>query len=362
MRFSRLAACFFLVCGSAPAFCQPPGRPPRGGGRPPMRQARQPSVDAPKADQVVTQEPAAIQWFATLSRGLEEAERTGKPILFVSGNPSCAGVSGMWCPGKGKIDSTYLHQPEVIEASKNFVCIRLTAYEDESERQFMSKLVMGQVSNTAFAILKPDGTPAVKNKGTGKGPGGLFIDGAEMAKGMDRIAANYKPKEVEGTPALPITLNAKVGMVVAAADNQPLALVIAQSEQRRKELEEHLAKVAWSDPIRGRFVYASAERMQELAKVDGEALTDGYVLIEPDMFGSGGKIIRAIPGDTDIEGISTAMSEASKNFVPFDKSRQKLAELGLKNGIFYETGIPVSGPGEAADRERYFERLKSTGK
>jgi len=63
-------------------------------------------VDAPKADQVVTQEPAAIQWFATLSRGLEEAERTGKPILFVSGNPSCAGVSGMWCPGKGKIDST----------------------------------------------------------------------------------------------------------------------------------------------------------------------------------------------------------------------------------------------------------------
>jgi hypothetical protein len=38
----------------------------------------------------------SIQWFATLSRGLEEAKRTGKPILFVSAAPHCAGVSGMW--------------------------------------------------------------------------------------------------------------------------------------------------------------------------------------------------------------------------------------------------------------------------
>ena len=39
---------------------------------------------------------AAIPWFATLTRGLEEAKRTGKPILFVSAAPYCAGVSGMW--------------------------------------------------------------------------------------------------------------------------------------------------------------------------------------------------------------------------------------------------------------------------
>jgi hypothetical protein len=37
-----------------------------------------------------------IQWFATLDRGLVEAKRTGKPILFVSAAPHCAGVSGMW--------------------------------------------------------------------------------------------------------------------------------------------------------------------------------------------------------------------------------------------------------------------------
>ena len=39
---------------------------------------------------------AAILWYATLDRGLAEAKRTGKPILFVSAAPHCAGVSGMW--------------------------------------------------------------------------------------------------------------------------------------------------------------------------------------------------------------------------------------------------------------------------
>jgi hypothetical protein len=43
-----------------------------------------------------TTNSAAIQWYATLDRGLAEAKRTGKPILFVSAAPHCAGVSGMW--------------------------------------------------------------------------------------------------------------------------------------------------------------------------------------------------------------------------------------------------------------------------
>ena len=43
-----------------------------------------------------TKNDAPIAWFATLSRGLAEAKRTGKPILFVSAAPHCAGVSGMW--------------------------------------------------------------------------------------------------------------------------------------------------------------------------------------------------------------------------------------------------------------------------
>ena len=305
----------------------------------------------------------AIQWFATLSRGLAEAERTGKPILFVSGNPSCAGVSGMWCPGKGNIDSTYLHQREVVEAAKKFVCIRLTAYEDESERQFMSKLVMGQVSNTAFAILGPDGTPAIQNKGTGKGPSGLYKDAAEMATGMNSIAARYRPNTTDGATdgatALPIALNAKVGLVVAAADNQPLILVLASTPDRQQELERKVAALAWTKSFTGRFVYATASSMNELPKVQGSSIADGVVMIEPDIFGAGGKIVAEVSGDQHEEQIAAAMRKTAQNFVPIEKSRRELPSLGLNAGIFYETGIPVSGKGEANDRERYLQRLNS---
>ena len=54
------------------------------------REPGQPVGDA------ISKEPPAIQWYATLARGLAEAERTGKPILFVSAAPHCAGVSSMW--------------------------------------------------------------------------------------------------------------------------------------------------------------------------------------------------------------------------------------------------------------------------
>jgi hypothetical protein len=40
--------------------------------------------------------PAGIQWFATLKSARDEAERTGRPILLISGTPHCAGISGIW--------------------------------------------------------------------------------------------------------------------------------------------------------------------------------------------------------------------------------------------------------------------------
>lgn len=42
-------------------------------------------------------EPAPrIAWYGTLSSGLEVAQSTGRPILFVSGAPQCHGVPGVW--------------------------------------------------------------------------------------------------------------------------------------------------------------------------------------------------------------------------------------------------------------------------
>lgn len=39
---------------------------------------------------------SGIAWFGVLQDGLNEASKTGMPILFVTAAPQCNGVPGMW--------------------------------------------------------------------------------------------------------------------------------------------------------------------------------------------------------------------------------------------------------------------------
>ncbi|MDA1053745.1 MAG: hypothetical protein O3C40_25130 [Planctomycetota bacterium] len=45
---------------------------------------------------VAAEPPARIAWYGQLKDGLAEAQRTGRPILLVSGAPQCHGVPGVW--------------------------------------------------------------------------------------------------------------------------------------------------------------------------------------------------------------------------------------------------------------------------
>ncbi len=355
---ASIALASLFLC--APALAQ---RAPRGGG-PETRTAA-----------TTTKDGAIIQWYATLDRGLAEAKRTGKPIMLVSGAPHCAGVSGMWCPGKVKIDNGWLLKDEVVAASRDFVCIRLTSYESAEEAAFVTKL-QGNPVNTVFAILTPDALPALAMKGLGRGPGELFADTADMVKQMGEVAAKYAvgvaATKADGQPALPITLDARLGLAVASADLQPLALVIAPDEKTRAALEAKLAVLAWSNDLRGRFTYASADSLGGL-KLNGHgesksdtlksgAFKSGVLLIEPDVFGVEGKIVSAIDANDVDKMLSDAMHAASAKHVRAAKSREQLKRLALANGIFFETGIPVSGKKEAEDRAKFKAQIEEAQK
>ena len=332
------------------------GGPPRGGG---------PETKTPSVTQSTD---AAIQWYATLERGLAEAKRTGKPIIFVTGAPHCAGVSGMWCPGKKKIDDGWLFQKEIIDASQNFVCIRLTSYESKSEAAFIENL-RGNPVNTAFAILDPSGKPALEVKGLGRGPGELFEDPADMAKQLNEIAAKYPQKisqansqkatskETAISPALPVTLSAKLGLAVASADLQPLVLVVASDPALRATLEAKVAKFAWSKDFQGFFTYANATSTKGLLISQTGEAKEGVFIIEPDIFGATGKVVARLSATEVDKNLASAMKDALSKHVRISKSRNELKRLALANGIFFETGIPVSGTREAADREKYKQQL-----
>ena len=53
---------------------------------------------------------------------------------------------------------------------------------------------------------------------------------------------------------------------------------------------------------------------------------------------------------------------ARTNHVRMEKSREQLKRLALAQGIYFETGIPVSGKREAEDRAKYKQQLDARKK
>ena len=58
------------------------------------------------------------------------------------------------------MDRSFLSQLPVIAASRNFICVRLATYESEDEAAYLRSFAAGrsgQLENTVFCILSPDG-------------------------------------------------------------------------------------------------------------------------------------------------------------------------------------------------------------
>ena len=55
------------------------------------------------------------------------------------------------------MDRSYLSDPEVVGASRDFVCVRLVTYEDVEEMEFMKSIYdfRTPTKNSLFAILDP---------------------------------------------------------------------------------------------------------------------------------------------------------------------------------------------------------------
>src|SRR5438132_8002472 len=108
------------------------------------------------------------------------------------------------------MDRSFLSQPEVIAAARQFVCIRLTTYENASEAKLLKSICptgSGELENTVFAILSPDGKKPLTR--TARSPSHAFDDAARMAETMNRLASSYPPKTKPNQllPDLPTVAN-----------------------------------------------------------------------------------------------------------------------------------------------------------
>src|SRR4051812_42803830 len=127
------------------------------------------------------------------------------------------------------MDRSFLSQPEVIAASRQFVCIRTATYEDAEEAKILATMIRtgsGQLENTVFAILTPEASRHLVQPG--RSPHWAFRTSADMAAGMKKISAQYAAEAGPvSSAALPKIASFRLALDVAACDSQPLVAMVA---------------------------------------------------------------------------------------------------------------------------------------
>ncbi|MGL4554748.1 MAG: thioredoxin family protein [Gemmataceae bacterium] len=236
------------------------------------------------------------------------------------------------------MDRSFLSRAEVIDASRAFVCVRLTTYENAGEMSFLRGMYVGgsgEVENTTFTVLSPDGKRELVRPS--RGPDHAFRDAADMAARLRRIAAGYgKTKE---PAALPLVSDVRLGLNVASADGLPLVALVGDVK------DDAVAKLAWSDAWRGRFVYVKAAKLDG---VSGVKVTSGLVILGPDRYGRSGTAL----AQGDAADAERLYAEALRAWTPGAKSFSGHVRDGRREGVFWETKTPVTDPMEARARRR----------
>jgi hypothetical protein len=240
------------------------------------------------------------------------------------------------------MDRSFLLQKEVIEASRDFICIRLATYEDKEEVDYLTQVFhgpSGALENTVFTMLAPDARKYLAR--SGRAPQWAFSDAADMATSMRRFAAEYKPADTQ--KALPAMKDFRLSLDVAACDNMPLVAAVSDDHDERVKLNQKLAQVAWSRELLGRTAYARAAAAGDTAKTK-LALQPGVYVIEPDAFGTGGKILARMDSDADTAALTIGIVGALARFKPPVKEARTHITDGVRKGIYWKTATPVTDP------------------
>jgi hypothetical protein len=252
------------------------------------------------------------------------------------------------------MDRSYLSRSEVVAASRAFVCVRLTTYENQEEADLLRSIFVGRsgdVENTTFALLSPDGKqPLVRS---GRSP--RLGSASQMAEVMNRIAQEYPGQNGSGDPELPKVPNVRLALDVAACDNQPMVLLFGNAAGLQ-QFEKNIRKLAWSSEFLGRAVYASTTDREQLKAIDGIASGSGLIVVQPDRYGLKGKVLAQTTASAATAEMARVLRDGMAQHQRSDKNHHQHVREGHRAGILWETQIPVTDPMERRARQQGRDR------
>ncbi len=229
----------------------------------------------------------------------------------------------------------------MIEASRAFVCVRPLTYESKEEAPFLESLFRtrnGELENTVFILLGPDGKKRLSN--SGRTPDMVFGDAQsggieEMVETMRDVASRYKGGQ-SGELGLPVVKDLRRALDCAACDDLPLVVVVDEA------LSKRVARLAWSEEFIGRFTYVQAALGDA---IDGADEGAGVVVVEPDAYGLKGLALAQEKASASDEELGEALREGLSRHKPTEKNQRSHVREGERRGIDWESEVPVTDPG-----------------
>ncbi len=262
---------------------------------------------------------------------------------------------------------------EFIEASRDFVCIRIETYENERSEEIVRSLLNGRFANTAFGMFDPYGKHRLS--GTGRSPSQVLGRSGEdknekVLEAMKEIASRYRRRGRSSGAVLQDFLSFEQALNVASADQRLLVFVDADDAEIDK-LSPTLKEVFGDEEIIGRFHldFAGEEDSKWQKSIEGAKSKPAINIIRSGKYGLDGSIEKRLPLTADLEEIKTALLIENRRFNSTEERKEYSDHVmaGKRAGIKYESAIPYGedrdGDGEADQRpQRRGKNMRREGR
>lgn len=238
------------------------------------------------------------------------------------------------------MDRSFLSDANVVEASRNFVCLRLATYEDSAEAKFLTKIYGRTLSNTVFTVLTPDATQTLLRPD--RGP--RFRRASQLADWMNTLVTSdyagadrqlWKDQRVPAIKSVDLALN------VASCDRLPLIMTVGRDAAAVEESQAKLLPLAWSDDFAGQFLFANATLEDDLRAVAGldEGNLPGFYVVQPDDYGLSGKVLHRF---ANVEQATDKLRSIVDSYRVAAKNHGQHVRMGVQMGFRWQTETPVT--------------------
>ena len=244
--------------------------------------------------------------------------------------------------------------PDVIKASRKFICVRIDSYESEENQKIVRSHLGGRFENTAFCVIAPDGEERLTR--SGRGPQHISRDFDDIVA----IADRYKSRGDILNSHIPDFNSFALALNVSSAD-QKILLLIAGDEDEIVEAGKRIRSVVWNKNVMGRFNYDfESDSSSWTGPLSSKSKGSGFHLIRPGEFGLEGKIVMSLSLNASNSNLLKAMVVANRDYAKSTKKKVYSSHVveGRRQGKRIEMAVPF---GEDRDGDGKIDHRAGSG-